>query len=352
MSVLTVLNNRLLARRLLFLLPLMLLLSCESKTQQQQHTISGNTMGTYYQIKLVGVAGQLDGKVEGLIAEIRSLLVSINGSMSTYDPKSSLSVFNRHQSIDALKVPDSLYSTLETAISVSEMTAGAYDVTVGPLVNLWGFGPEVKSPQVPSEKQIVTAKKRVGYQRLKLAKPNQILKTVPDLYVDLSSIAKGYAVDQVSNLLASKGFKNYLVDIGGELRVSGYNAIDKLWRVAVEKPSSEESGVQRILAITDVAVATSGDYRNFFEQDGVRFSHTINPMTGHPVSHSLVSATVVADTCEFADAVATALLVLGTEEALILAERENLAVYLVTKTEDGFVDSYSTALQSYLLSNE
>ncbi|MDH5499966.1 MAG: FAD:protein FMN transferase, partial [Gammaproteobacteria bacterium] len=226
----------------------------------------------------------------------------------------------------------------------SEKTSGAFDITVGPLVNLWGFGPDgiVRSP--PPDREIETAKTRVGYSHLQAdcSKP-AIRKDIPRLYLDLSAYAKGYAVDRISELLDKMEIADYLVEIGGEMKLRGFNAEKQKWAVAIEAPLQNERQVQRIFRITNQSVATSGDYRNFFESNGQIFSHTIDTRTGRPVRHGLASVTVVAETTAIADALATALLVLGPEDGMMLAQREGLAAYFLIRTSGGIEAKMSPA---------
>ena len=315
--------------------------------RQQQVEIQGHTMGTYYMVKVVVSASkEVDEKT--LKVEIDQLLAQINKGMSTYDKHSELSLFNQSSTIEPQRISSELAYVMDESIRLGELTDGALDVTVGPLVNLWGFGPDGRPEQVPSDKAIAKARKRVGLKHLQLS-PQGVSKAIPELYVDLSAIAKGYAVDQLVKLLSQHGVSNMMVDIGGELYLRGYNANRKPWRIAIERPISGERTVQQILAVTDQGIATSGDYRNYFEVDGQRFSHTIDPDTANPIDHKLVSVTVLHSSTMTADGLATALMVMGDEKGLSWAESIQLPVYLVVKTESGFAGVASEAMLPYLV---
>ncbi len=296
-------------------------------------------MGTSYSVKLVALRPQTDADV--LKAQIDSSLAKIEQRMSTYRTDSELSLFNRSESTDWVEVSAELCGVIEQALSVSEIT-GAFDITVGPLVNLWGFGPSDTLPEPPAAATIAETLQDTGFELIHsdCAMP-AIRKDRVGVYVDLSAYAKGYAVDQIVTLLSDHGLENYMVEIGGELRMRGHNAGGKLWSVAIEKPADFETAVQTIVRLTDAAIATSGDYRNFFVFAGQRFSHTIDPHTGYPVTHNTAAVSVISDTAAFADAMATAMLVLGVDEGLALAEREGIAAYFLLRTDSG-VEEYAT----------
>ena len=215
---------------------------------------------------------------------------------------------------------------------------------MGPLVNLWGFGPDSISFEPPADAAIREKLNLIGYFYLKFKdNPFMIKKEIPELYLDLSSLAKGYAVDQVANLLEAQQIMDYMVEIGGELRLKGKNISGYKWRIAIEKPSPEQRMIHKVLPITDVSIATSGDYRNYFELDGHRFSHTIDPRNGSPITHNLASITVLSDTAMKADALATALMVLGPEQGFELAQQEKLAALFIIKSNDGFEEQNTSA---------
>ncbi len=247
--------------------------------------VTGPTMGTRYSVKVVDLPAGLDEVA--LRAGVERVLEAVNASLSTYRPDSELSRFNRSAETGWVPATADLLRVVTEAQRVGRLTGGAFDVTVGPLVNLWGFGPGRGEDRVPSATEVEEARARVGYARLEVRDPPPaVRKAIPDLYVDLSAIAKGYGVDRVSEYLESQGVGRYLVEVGGEVRGRGRNARGTPWKVAVERPAEGERAAYAVVEVDGVGVATSGDYRNFFEKDGRRYSHTIDPATGRPVTHA------------------------------------------------------------------
>jgi len=310
--------------------------------------IQGKTMGTYYQVKYVlNAEQQSDSRlsVEKITSQIDQRLELVNDQMSTYRPESELSRFNKAEK--SLVVSAATRSVIEAALTLFEQSNGAFDVTVGPLVNLWGFGPDKRANKVPSDQLIAEKLKIVGSQFLSV-KGNTLSKTIPDLYVDLSAVAKGYGVDVISAYLQEIGIHNFLVDIGGELSIKGTKADNKNWTIAIERPV-EGQNVQRVINIGDNAIATSGDYRNYFEFDGIRYSHTIDPKTGKPISHKLVSVSVVHQSSMIADGFATAITVLGPEAGLEFAKKYNLPVFLLVKEGDDFIEYYTSEFEPFFI---
>ena len=310
----------------------------------QQISVSGETMGTTYHIRYV--TANPNHSPERVKERVDAVLEQVNSQMSTYDPNSELSLFNQRKTTEPVVISRSLETVVRRALEIGEETDGLLDVTVGPLVNLWGFGPLGRPEQVPTEQQLLEVRDQVGYQYLTVEN-HQLTKAVPDLYVDLSTIAKGYGVDRVAILLEQMEIRNYLVEIGGEMRMRGTKPGEQPWRIAVEQPVTLDRAVQRIIEPGNNALATSGDYRNYFEEDGVRYSHIIDPRTGYPIQHNLVSVTVISETCMDADAYATALTVMGAEKALEFANQKGLAVLLVTRENDQFKEYTSTAFKRF-----
>ncbi|GAA3536747.1 FAD:protein FMN transferase ApbE [Zobellella aerophila] len=310
--------------------------------------LTGETMGTYYSVKVVGADEALAAPLQ---AEIDRRLERVNDQMSTYRPDSELSRFNRHEQPTPFPVSTDTARVVTAALQLGRQSDGALDVTVGPLVNLWGFGPDARPTRIPSPEQLQQIRALTGLRHLQVrvtAEGEFLHKQLPELYVDLSAIAKGFGTDLVSEYLAEEGLTDHLVEIGGEVRVSGHNAQGQPWRIAVEKPGAESGSVQQVIAIGNNSVATSGDYRNYYQLDGKRLSHTLDPATGRPITHNLASVTVIHPSCMMADGLATALTVMGTEQALAFAEANRLAVYLLTKTDDGFRVDMSSAFKKYL----
>lgn len=343
------LNN--IKRGSVLLLLVFLLAAC----QQQQPVAkkpyplhySDAIFGTSFTIKVSNLPDTVSTKE--VRTQIKQLLDNLNAQMSTYQKDSELSIINANHSNDWLSVSAPLYAVLKQAHAVSVLSHGAFDITVGPLVNLWGFGPDPMSFVAPDDEVIKQHLVKLGYQNLLFDNENQrIKKTIAELYIDLSAIAKGYAVDQVGLLLESLGITDYMVEIGGELKLKGYNISNKPWRIAVEKPSAGNRMIQKVLPLSDISLATSGDYRNYFELEGVRFSHTIDPRTGKPITHKLASITILSDTTMKADALATALMVLGAERGAELAEQQNIAALFIIKTDDGFEEKASSSFVARL----
>jgi thiamine biosynthesis lipoprotein len=310
--------------------------------------LTGRTMGTTYTVKLHRDDGGFeDGALQ---SEIDDLLERINDQMSTWRRDSELSRFNGSRQSGWFPVSAELVSVIESAHAISVLSEGAFDVTVGAIVNLWGFGPEGGDERLPSDRQIEAAMKWVGYRQLAArASPPALRKRHPDMYVDLSAIAKGFAVDEVARLLDTRQVRSYLVEIGGELRAQGFRPDGSPWKVGIERPLRGAQSVQSIVALRDAAVATSGDYRNYRKQDGRRYSHTIDPRTGRPIAHALASVSVIASSAMRADALATAIMVMGPEEGFRMAEREVLAVQLIVRSEDGFRVLTTLPFDDYLL---
>lgn len=327
--------------------PLLLVAACTPAPEHQVMQMRGGTMGTSYSILVVDLPQAIDPKA--LADRIEKELDLVNALMSTYREDSELSAFNRSQSTEWIPVSPQLAALVDEALWTSEVSGGAFDATVGPLVNLWGFGPGDRTDTPPADTRIAQARRHVGYQKLSVRKdPPALRKSDPSLYLDLSAIAKGYGVDRVAELLDGDGVANYLVEIGGELRGRGHNGQGLPWHIAVERPDPGVREVERILELQDSAMATSGDYRNFFEQDGKRYSHTIDPKTGRPVTHTLASVTVLAPRTARADALATAFLVLGPKAGLALAKSLEAPALFIVRTPDGYGELQTSAFESYL----
>lgn len=319
------------------LLLLFLLVGCGgADAPAPELQLSGRTMGTSWSVRVAAPPETL--REAELQARIEDRLAAINALMSTWDPASQLSRFNRAAPGDWFPVDAELVTVLAAAREIAEASDGAFDVTVGPLVDLWGFGAgaEVEADAVPSPEAIEAARARVGYTRLELREAPPALRKTAPLEVDLSSIAKGYAVDALAALVKEAGAERFLAEIGGELRAEGENARGVPWRIGIEVPDPTRRGVAReAIGLSGTAVATSGDYRNFFTVDGTRYSHTIDPATGRPVVHRVASVTVLHPEAMWADGWATALNVLGAERGLAVADEQGLAVSFILYDEDG-----------------
>ncbi|MFC0228869.1 FAD:protein FMN transferase [Serratia aquatilis] len=313
----------------------------------KQKDLDGKTMGTYYSIRFIPEDGT--PSVEALRAEIDKRLELVNAQMSTYRPDSELSRFNSSREVNKpFPVSGAVAQVVREAKRINHVTDGALDVTVGPLVNLWGFGPEERPVKAPSAEELAQRRLWTGIDKLSV-EDNALVKRIPELYVDLSSIAKGYGVDVIAHYLQSQHIKNYMVDIGGEVRTRGHNGEKKPWRIAIERPTADsERNAQLVIEPGEMAMATSGDYRNYFEDNGVRYSHTIDPLTGRPITHNLVSITVISPSCMTADGLSTGLNVMGPERGMALANLLNIPVFMIVKTANGFEERYSDAFKPYL----
>ena len=334
-------------RPLILILSLICINSACQRSPEPVISISGMTMGTTYSIKLISDENNIDkNKIH---TDIDFILADVNQSMSTYIADSELSLVNQTSVSDWQHISDDLFDVIEHANDVSLITNGAFDVTVGPLVNLWGFGPDPFTQEIPNESILEATKQHTGYKKILFNKSSlSIAKSDPDIYIDLSGIAKGFAVDKIALYLDKNNIQNYLVEIGGELVGKGLNADNLPWQIGIEQANSFERSVQNIVKLDNMAMATSGDYRNYFEKDGVRYSHTIDPVTGKPIIHNLASVTVLHNSAMHADAMATAFMVMGTEKTHLLAKKLEIAVYTLSKTDDGFEEKYNQHFKSYL----
>ena len=326
----------------LVLIGLMLLAACADPDVAVAE-LTGPTMGTSYSVKL-SPAPEVSAR-EALQRQIDSRLVEINHQMSTYLADSDLTRFNNAQSTDWQAAPADLVSLIERAAQISELTDGVYDITIGPLVDLWGFGSMGSRIEPPGEQEIADLMPLVGYRHLHTRQaPPALRKSVAGLRADLSSIAKGWAVDQIAQLLADLGYPNFLVEIGGEVYARGEKHPGEPWQIAIEKPLYDSREVQRVIALKGMALATSGDYRNYFSAGGRRYSHTIDPRTGLVVRHRLAAVTVLAGNCTDADAWATALMALGDQLGPIVARNQNIRALFLIRNDGGFHEIASAAL--------
>lgn len=314
-----------------------LLSGCSGWGAAEVHKLSGYSMGTSYTVSIVAK----ESEARALDGEVRTAIDEVNVAMSTYLPRSDVSRFNEAPVDSWVAVSPMTAEVVSLALEVAEASDGAFDPTIGPLVNLWGFGPKETTDQVPSEEEIEAAMAMVGWRAIEVDSTAHKLRKTEPRELDLSAIAKGYAVDQVADMLEARGINNYLVEIGGEMRFAGTKPEGEAWRVAIESPDSERRSVYKILEVSEGSMATSGDYRNFFEQDGMRYSHTLDPQTGYPIRHDLVSATVMGERSVLSDAYATAFMVMGAEAAMALASYQDLAVYLIQRNGEGDTETLS-----------
>lgn len=338
---------------MLKLIPILALLFACTKKEITAEALSlgGETMGTTFAIKYYPTNGTPDQKE--LLREVDTVLDSVNGEMSTYINDSEIQKFNSLKTIDSwFKVSPGFHWVTRVALALAEKTEGIYDPTVAPLVELWGFGVN-KTKTVPSEKEIAEAKQTVGFQMVIADEQEPMLrKTKLGVKLDLSSIAKGWGVDQVGRLLESKGVEHYMVEIGGEVRTKGGKADQTPWQIGISIPeNSNLGGAQKIVLLNNAALATSGDYRNYFEADGKRYAHVLDPRSGSPALSDIASVSVLEETgdCTQADGLATALLAMGTQPAMKFATDNNLAVYIIShKNDEEFTEWMTPEFSKYI----
>ena len=336
------------------------------------YSFQGQVMGTTYNVSYV--ARPFSHPLPEVSRVVHAALADVDQRMSTYKPDSELMRFNRAPVGQPFEISPDIVELVREARAISEMSGGAYDITVGPLVNLWGFGPGeqpqpgsgdpgrlVNAPefvqwldsqypgQIPDQAAIDQARAHVGYQSLNDSPDGSTLTRNKELFVDLSSIAKGYGVDQAADALRELGIDDFMVEVGGEVMVQGLKPNGNPWRLAVIGPDMGENGLSALVEPVDKALATSGDYLNFFEVDGKRYSHTINPLTGWPEAKRIAEVAVIADTTARADALATMFMVLGDEEGLELANRLGIAARFAYYTDDGYATVTSEAFKPYIV---
>lgn len=309
---------------------------------------SAPTMGTFYDVSLVDPSLD-DAKLGRLRGGMEDILAGVIDGMSTYEAGSALSRFNASGQTGWQTAPDDLVTVVAEALAVSRWSGGTFDATIGPLVDLWGFGPDGRRRSPPTETQLERVARSVGYRRVETdAGKRAIRKDHAAVRLDLSAIAKGFAADRMGAYLDGQGIRNYLIDIGGELRAGGRNDRKTAWRIGIERPEPGRRAVQRVVELSDRAIATSGDYRNFFEAGGRRFSHTIDPRSARPVDQGLASVTVVHERTMSADAIATALMVAGPERGFELARQSGIAAHFMVRSKTGLVEQSTDPMQAYL----
>lgn len=323
-----------------FIFFVLLLAGCGLK---KEVAFSGKTMGTTYHIKVV--AGMFT-HTANLQKKIDGRLEDINKSMSTFRKDSEISRFNAFQKAgEKFKISDDFYNVLTVARKIYEETGGAWDGTVKPLVDLWGFGNGKIRHTVPEKSQIKALLSEVGFNNIEILPDHYLVKKKAYITLDLASIAKGYGVDQVAALIRDNGINNFLVEIGGEVFASGFRKDGNKWRIGINRPQENApfTQVYRVIDIHDKGFATSGDYRNYFEVHHKRFSHVIDPRTGYPVDNGVVSVSILADECTFADGLATAVMVLGAKKGIELVNQlEDTECFIVTQNKNGaLTDHYS-----------
>ncbi len=323
--------------RLLLAVSSLALAACVSAPPRET-LLDGQTMGSAWTVK---IAGDLPLDREQLQAGVQARFEAVNQALSTYRADSALSRFNDYASEEWVDLDPELAQVLKYALSLAQLSDGAYDVTVGPLVNLWGFGPDPATYRVPDDAAIANARARVGWRKVEVDLARHRARKQPGVRIDLSSLGKGRGVDRVAEYLDAHGVTNYLIDLSGKLRARGRNAHGTAWQVAIEQPAPDDpSGaagtIPAVVALRDEAIATAGDYRRFFESGGRHYSHIIDPRTGAPVAHATLSATALGPTCMQADALATLLMVMEPAAALRVAAEQGVPALLIQRQANGF----------------
>ena len=329
---------------------LVLVLACACARPPEAVVLEGATMGTSWTVRLARLPESTSAA--SLRAGIESILEQINAEMSTYREDALVSRFNRADAGTVFELPGDFRHVLEASLHWAEASDGLFDPTVGPLVNLWGFGPDGRRTTPPDAAQLAAARERTGFQRIDYDPATGRLTQPGGLMLDFSAIAKGHAVDRIAGYLEELGADDLLVDIGGDMRASGSRPDGRPWQVAIERPDPATREIHSIIPARDVAIATSGTYRNYFEAGGWRWSHTIDPRSGEPVDTGIVSITVLHDTCMDADAAATLLGVMSAEAGLAFARRHQLAVLWIIDTPAGLAEQVSPRFKSRLAAME
>lgn len=331
-----------------------LLSGCDSATTPESPksaatVLDGKTMGTFWRVSVINVD---EAKAQELRQKVQAQLDADDRLLSTWKNDSALMRFNHSPSSTPWPVSEAMADIVTLSLRIGAKTHGAMDITVGPLVNLWGFGPDKQPVKTPDAQQIAAAKARSGLQHLTVtnqADKQFLQKDIPDLFVDLSTVGEGYAADHLARLMEQEGISRYLVSVGGALVSRGMNAEGQPWRVAIQKPTDRENAVQAIVDINGHGISTSGSYRNYYELDGKRISHVIDPQTGRPIDHKLVSVTVIAPTALEADGWDTGLMVLGPKRAQDVVREQGLAVYMIIKEGEGFKTWMSPQFRAFLV---
>jgi thiamine biosynthesis lipoprotein len=301
----------------------------------------GPTMGSTYTVKYV--RSKDSPSAEQLQRETDAILAEVDQQMSTYRADSAIEQFNQAPAGTCQTMPAGVLELVEAGRLLHEQSAGAFDLTLEPLLNLWGFGPKARAEKVPTAEQLAAARAHVGMQHLR-REGGQLCKDI-DVQVDFNSIAAGYAVDTIAQRFTALGVTRYMVEVTGELKAAGKKPDGQPWRIGLEAPQDGQRVAQRVLAVDGYGISTSGDYRNYFEEGGRRYSHTLDPLTGAPITHTLAAVTVADKSTLRADGLSTVLMVMGTERGVAFAERMGIAAFFVTRAGDTFVTQTTQAFE-------
>jgi len=320
--------------------------SC-SQEKNYNAQIKGNTMGTYYFIEVIDVPVEL--KIKNIELEIKNTLKKANKILSNWDKDSEISIINKTNKTTAIKISDELNEVFKTAKEINAKSNGFFDLTLDPIIELWGFGYKSKQMQIiPKDNQIKNILSLIGqksFLRFNFDN-NELIKKNKDIKINLSSIGKGYGIDLIGKKLDQLGINNYIINIGGDILTKGYNSKKENWVIGIENPNLKEKLIKEIVNLTNKGLATSGDYKNFFTNDGKRYSHIINPKTGKPIMHSTKSVTVIHENSMKADGWATAFLALGSLEGLKIADKEKIAVLFIDEIDNKFIKFKSSAFKN------
>ncbi len=319
---------------------------------REEILLQGKTMGTTYHVK--AIKGSSSVSEQDLQQQVDEALAGVNKAMSNWDKESEISRFNQSTSTEWTPISRDFSIVMQESLRIHTLTNGYFDVTLAPLIELWGFGTKQDTPPQPSPSDIRNALESVGMSTMLEFEtdPPALRKVNTDTTVNLSAIAKGFGIDKVASVLDDNGIDEYLVEIGGDLVTSGNNAKDEPWVVGIEKPDSGARTVQHVVRVSGKGMATSGDYRIYKEVDGKRFSHIIDAASGRPVTHKLASVTVIADNAMRSDGLATALLAMGDKRGMALAEREGIAAFFIVREGDHFITRSSSAFRKFEQSTE
>ncbi|MEJ2543495.1 MAG: FAD:protein FMN transferase [Calditrichaceae bacterium] len=331
----------------LFFIVYFLLFSC---TEKQPFRFIGKTMGTTFSIAIADTMVN-PGLIESTKSKVDDLLRQVNKQMSTWDPTSEISLFNKKTDNEPLPVSSDFINVLNLAKVIYHESEGAFDPTVGPLVDLWGFGKEGSRFTPPKEEEVEKRRKYVGFDLIEIVDNKMIKKSHPETHLDLSAIAKGFGVDKVGDLLESMDYKNFMVEIGGEVVVNGQKKSGK-WRIGIDRPYFDAvpgQNLEAVIEVSNVGIATSGDYRNYFVSDDKTYSHTIDPVTGRPIVNGVASVTVIAPNCTLADAMATAIMVMGAKKGLKwVNSKSEVEAFIIIRTDEGYDEIFSPGFKKYL----
>jgi thiamine biosynthesis lipoprotein len=311
--------------------------------------ISGATMGTTFNVKVV-TDDVTDEHRDHLSRIMREVVDGVDNAMSTYRPQSEIETFN-HSGTELFEASPDLIEVVSEAQRVARLTNGAFDITVGPLVDIWGFGPSGPT-ETPGDERLQELVAVTGFEQLEVdVEAGTLRKARGDCRIDLSAIAKGFAADRMSETLVREGLHHHMVEVGGEVRARGLNGSGEVWRIGIEKPTPVGRSVYMAVSLANLSMATSGDYRNYVEREGVRISHTIDPRTGRPITHNLASVSVIHASCMTADALATALGVLGPDEGFELADSLDIPAFFLIRVSDGVFEERQTSVWQALVEN-